>query len=66
MALGLGQLGLFSQGDLLVSIIGTGLVFLGVSIGGAIRLRLSEDWFRKSILAMLTVMGLSLIASSLL
>ena len=66
MALGLGQLGLFSQGDLLISTIGTGLVFLGVSIGGTIRLRLSEDWFRKSILAMLTVMGLSLIASSLL
>ena len=66
MAMGLGRLGLFSQGDLLISIVGTSLVFVGVSIGGAIRARLSEEWFRKSILAMLTVMGLSLIAASML
>lgn len=66
MAFGLGQLGLFSQEDFLISAFGTGCVFFGVSVGGAIRERLSETLFRNAILAMLALMGLSLVLSAFL
>lgn len=62
MALGLTQLGLFSREDLIISVLGTGLVFLGVPLGAALRRRLSEGLFRNAILVMLSLMGLSLIA----
>ncbi|MEP3638734.1 MAG: sulfite exporter TauE/SafE family protein [Paracoccaceae bacterium] len=65
MAMGLGHLGLFSSEDVLVSAFGTGLVFFGIRMGSAIRRRLSERLFRNGVLAMLSLMGLSLIASSL-
>lgn len=61
MAIGLGQLGLFSAQDILISVIGTGLVFFGIRMGAAIRRRLSERLFRNGVLAMLSLMGLSLI-----
>lgn len=61
MALGLSQLGLFTGADLLISVLGTGLVFFGLRIGSAIRRRLSEQLFRNGVLAMLFLMGLSLI-----
>lgn len=61
MAVGLGLLGLFSSYDILISALGTLLVFFGVSMGGAIRRRLSEEFFRNVILVMLSLMGISLI-----
>lgn len=61
MAFGLGRLGLFSTQDVLISTTGSCVMFLGVSLGGAIRHRLSESLFRKAILAILSLTGLSLI-----
>ncbi len=65
MAIGLGQLGLFSREDFVISALGTGFVFIGLRIGSAIRHRLSENFFRSAVLAVLFVMGLSLIAPAL-
>jgi uncharacterized membrane protein YfcA len=62
MAFGLGQLGLFSRDDLLISVIGACFVFIGLKFGTVIRHRLSEKLFRNALMAMLTVMGLSLVA----
>jgi len=61
MALGLGKLGLFSWEDVLISAIGACFVTFGLSMGAAIRHRLSEELFRQGILVMLSVMGLALI-----
>lgn len=61
MAFGLGQLGLFSRDDLVISAVGTCLVIFGVRLGSAIRHRLSETLFRNAIVIMLSIMGLSLI-----
>lgn len=61
MAFGLQRLGLFSLGDLVISAIGASFVFLGVRAGVAIRARLSEQLFRRGLLLMLTLMGVSLI-----
>lgn len=61
MAIGLGGLGLFDLQDLVISAIGTCFVFLGLQVGTAVRGRLSERLFRNAVLAMLTVMSLSLI-----
>ncbi|MEM6373781.1 MAG: sulfite exporter TauE/SafE family protein [Pseudomonadota bacterium] len=66
MAFGLGRVGLFSNEDIVISSVGTCVVFFGLNIGGNIRQRLSEDLFRKAILTMLSLMGLSLIAPALL
>ncbi|WP_174823562.1 sulfite exporter TauE/SafE family protein [Ruegeria arenilitoris] len=65
MAIGLGQLGLFSQDDFLISVLGLGFVFIGLTIGGKIRHRLSETLFRSAIIAMLSVMGVSLVLPAL-
>lgn len=62
MALGLGTLGLFSWEDVLISLIGVCFVTMGVSLGGAIRNRLSETLFRNGVLVMLLLLGLGLIA----
>lgn len=62
MAFGLGQLGLFSYEDFMVSAVGVVFVFIGLRLGIAIRDRLSEQLFRNSILAMLVALGLSLCA----
>lgn len=66
MLLGLGHLGLFSKSDLIISVLGTGLVFVGLTVGSAIRHRLSESIFRNAVLAMLFLMGVGLIAPVLL
>lgn len=66
MALGLGTLGLFSWGDVLISIIGVCFVAMGVSLGGAIRDRLSETLFRNGVLVMLLLLGVGLIAPVIL
>lgn len=66
MAIGLGQLGLFARGDVLISALGTGLVFFGLRMGSEIRRRLSERLFRNAVLAMLSLMGLSLVLPVLL
>lgn len=65
MAFGLWQLGLFNPDDVIISVLGTGLVFFGVYWGGKIRARLSEELFRNGILGMLSLMGLSLIVPAL-
>ncbi len=61
MMLGLAKLGLFSWEDVLISAIGVCFVTLGLSMGAAIRHRLSETLFRQGILVMLSLMGLALI-----
>lgn len=65
MAIGLGQLGLFSREDLLISAFGACFVFVGLRMGSAIRHRLSERLFRNAIMAMLSAMGLGLILPAL-
>ncbi len=66
MAFGLWQLGLFEPQDVVISVLGTGLVFFGVHWGGRIRERLSEKLFRNGILVMLFLMGFSLLVPALL
>jgi uncharacterized membrane protein YfcA len=61
MAFGLGKLGLFSMQDVLISMVGSCVMFVGVALGGAVRHRLSEQLFRTATLIMLSVMALSLI-----
>ena len=61
MAFGLGQMGLFSMEDLVISALGTGVVFFGLRLGSAIRHRMPENLFRCAIIAMLSIMGVSLI-----
>ena len=61
MVLGLGLLGLFSWEDVLISALGVFFVTFGLSLGAAIRHRLSEALFRQGILVMLSLMGLALI-----
>ncbi len=65
MAIGLNHLGLFTTDAVLVSVIGTGFAFLGLNFGERIRNRLSPDAFRLAILAMLSVMGVSLLIRAL-
>jgi uncharacterized membrane protein YfcA len=65
MAFGLGRLGLFSMQDVSISLLGSCVMFVGVSLGGAIRHRLSETVFRKAILLILSVTALSLIVPAL-
>lgn len=64
MAIGLGQLGLFSWDDIVISTLGICFVFVGLKLGGAIRYRLSERAFRTAILAVLSVMGLGLVVAA--
>ena len=61
---GLGHLGLFTGLDVVISTLGVVCVFIGVKFGTAIRERLSERAFRNIILAMLTMMSISLLMSS--
>lgn len=60
MGFGLGQLGLFSSDHVLISACGTIFVFFGLRMGSRIRHRLPENVFRHAIIAMLAIMGLSL------
>lgn len=63
MMLGLGHLGLFTGTDVLISTFGVLCVFVGVKFGTAVRERLSEKAFRNTILAILTMMSISLLMS---
>lgn len=66
MAIGLGRLGLFSWSDAVVSAAGILCVVLGLQLGSAIRHRMPEDLFRRSVIAMLTVMGVGLVVPAIL
>ena len=61
MMAGLAKLGLVTWAALAVSVPGVAFALLGVRFGERIRHRLSPDAFRLAVLAMLAVMGLSLI-----
>jgi len=61
MAVGLNRLGLFTTDATIVSVVGVVLAFSGVRLGERIRHRLSADAFRLALLAMLAMMGGSLV-----
>ena len=63
MMAGLGHLGLFTGVDVVISTLGVVCVFIGVKFGSAIRECLSEKAFRNVILAILTMMSVSLLMS---
>ncbi|UXX82336.1 sulfite exporter TauE/SafE family protein [Roseovarius pelagicus] len=60
MAIGLQRLGIFTFAALVLSVMGVGVAFAGVAIGGRVRDRLSPDAFRIGVLIMLVAMGISL------
>lgn len=64
MMVGLGHLGLFTAADIVISSLGVVCVFIGVKLGSSIRESLSETTFKNVILAMLTMMSISLLMSS--
>ena len=61
MAFGLQRLGLFGPDGVVVSARGAGAAFLGLGLGARLRRRLSPEGFRLALLAMLSVMGVSLL-----
>jgi uncharacterized membrane protein YfcA len=61
MAFGLQRLGLFGLDGLIVSALGAGAALLGLGLGARLRRRLSPEGFRLALLAMLSVMGVSLL-----
>ena len=61
MAFGLQRLGLFGPDGVAVSALGAGAAFLGLGLGARLRRRLSPEGFRLALLAMLSVMGVSLL-----
>lgn len=65
MMAGLGYLGLFTAADIVISSLGVVCVFIGVKLGSSIRESLSETTFKNVILAMLTMMSISLLMSSI-
>ncbi len=65
MAVGLNRMGLFTMDATIVSVIGVGLAFAGVRLGERVRHRLSPDRFRLALLAMLVLMGGSLMVRAL-
>ena len=62
MVAGLAHLGLMTWEAGVISAIGTVFALIGIRVGERIRERLSPDQFRLGILAMLTMMGVALIA----
>ena len=61
MAVGLKRMGLFTTDAMIVSVVGIVLAFTGVRLGERIRHRLSPDTFRLALLAILALMGASLV-----
>ena len=61
MAVGLKRMGLFTTDTMIVSVVGIVLAFTGVRLGERIRHRLSPDTFRLALLAILALMGASLV-----
>ncbi|MEO1494389.1 MAG: sulfite exporter TauE/SafE family protein [Pseudomonadota bacterium] len=62
MVIGLNRMGLFTTEGVVLSIIGTVFAVAGIRLGERVRDRLNADQFRLAVLAMLSVMGLVLIA----
>ena len=60
MAAGLARLDLFTLEQLAISVAGTVPALAGVKIGGVLRRRLEPEIFRKMVLAVLLVLGVSL------
>ncbi|MFK7944475.1 MAG: sulfite exporter TauE/SafE family protein [Paracoccaceae bacterium] len=65
MVAGLAKLGLMTWEAVIVSTIGTAFALIGIRVGERIRDQLSPDQFRIGILAVLSVMGLALIAKGI-
>lgn len=65
MAIGLAQLGLFSSNAVVMSALGTGVIFFGLRIGEKVRNRLSPDRFRFAVLLMLVLMGVGLLVQAM-
>ena len=65
MAFGLNRLGLFTTDAVILSMAGVALAFGGMRLGGRIRNRLSPDQFRLALLAMLVLMGATLMVRAL-
>ncbi len=65
MMIGLSRLGLLPITAVWVSVLGIGCVLLGIRLGERIRDRLAPEQFRLAVLAMLTLLGLSLVARGL-
>lgn len=61
MMIGLSRLGLLPMAAIWISIAGIVFALLGIRIGERIRNRLAPDQFRLAVLAMLTLLGLSLV-----
>ena len=61
MAVGLNRMELFTADATIVSAVGVVLAFSGVRLGERIRHRISPDAFRLALLAMLALMGGSLV-----
>lgn len=64
MAVGLQSLGLFTADAVILSVLGTLLVFAGVRVGTRIRAAMAPDAFRLAVICMLMVMGLGLVAGA--
>lgn len=64
MALGLQRLGLFTADAVILSALGTVVVFAGVRFGTRLRAALAPDAFRIAVLCMLMVMGLVLVGGA--
>lgn len=62
MMIGLGKMGLITNQTLLVSAGGILPVGLGIYLGGIIRKKVSEEFFRKMVLFLLILLGASLVA----
>ncbi|MEM7525174.1 MAG: TSUP family transporter, partial [Pseudomonadota bacterium] len=65
MLAGLAHLGLVTGWGVLLSALGVPVVFAAVAIGARLRRRLPEAAFRKAVLSMLALAGLSLILGAL-
>ncbi|MBZ9557502.1 MULTISPECIES: sulfite exporter TauE/SafE family protein [Modicisalibacter] len=65
MAMGLSRLGLMSLETLWISLAGLIPVYLGVRLGGILRRHLDGETFRRLVLIMLIVLGVTLIGKSL-
>ncbi len=61
MFFGLSQAGLFSLEEFWVSVVGAGIVYVGVAVGTRVRSRLSEATYRQAVLIFLAGLGASLI-----
>lgn len=65
MVIGLNRMGLFTAEGVILSIVGTIFAVVGIRIGERVRSRLNTDQFRLAVLAMLTIMGVVLIARAI-